>query len=73
MITKISQITDQQWAIILGENNIEQIKKIELKSAEFLSTKISLQSENIFFCGKYVKFSRFLSQTPWVINKERLT
>lgn len=73
MITKISQITDQQWAIILGENNIEQIKKIELKSAEFLSMKISLQSENIFFCGKYVKFSRFLSQTPWVINKERLT
>lgn len=34
---------------------------------------ISLQSENVLFCGKYVKFSRYLSQTPWIINKERLT
>lgn len=49
-----------------------------LKSTEFsildtVSTKISLESENLYFCGKYVKFSRYLSQTPWVINKTRLT
>ncbi len=34
-----------------------------------IDISIILQSENVMFCGKYVKFSRYLSQTPWIINK----
>ena len=27
----------------------------------------------MYLCGRYIKFSRYLSQTPWVINGKKLT
>lgn len=77
LIGKVTQITERQWQIILEEqvNLIERIKNLELSvsskesSNETLALKLSLESENLYFCGKYVKFSRYLSQTPWLIGK----
>ena len=45
----------------------------ESNSLNNIETKLELQSEHLYFCGRYVKFSRYLSQTPWIINRTRLT
>ena len=37
------------------------------------SFKISLHTRNIYLCGKYIKYSRYLSQTPWIVNGKKLT
>ena len=34
---------------------------------------MSLLTKNIYLCGRYIKFSRYLSQTPWIIDGRKLT
>ena len=66
------QIVPMQWMVMGEMKIIDKVRKIE-NNGDCMGIKIGLESQNIFFSGKYVKFSRYLSQTPWVINKERLT
>jgi len=35
--------------------------------------KVGLLSKNIFLCGRYIKYSRYLSQTPWMVDGKKLT
>lgn len=38
-----------------------------------ISTEVVLFTKNIYFCGRYIKFSRYLSQTPWMVHGKKLT
>jgi len=38
-----------------------------------ITHKVVLQTKNVYLCGKYIKYSRYLSQTPWMINGKKLT
>jgi tRNA U54 and U55 pseudouridine synthase Pus10 len=35
--------------------------------------KIAILTKNVYICGKYIKYSRYLSQTPWLVNGRKLT
>jgi tRNA pseudouridine synthase 10 len=32
-----------------------------------------LLTRNVYLCGRYIKYSRYLSQTPWVVDGKKLT
>ena len=38
-----------------------------------VSHTLALLTKNVYLCGRYIKFSRYLSQTPWVVNGQKLT
>ena len=68
---------DEEQQAFMNEKLASKFKKkkpeMERNTHYKIETKMELQSEHIYLCGRYVKFSRYLSQTPWIINKQRLT
>ena len=44
-----------------------------LPRAACITHSVSLLTRNVYLCGRYIRFSRYLSQTPWVIDGRKLT
>lgn len=40
---------------------------------ENIQHKLALLTKNVYLCGRYIKYSRYLSQTPWMVNGKKLT
>jgi tRNA U54 and U55 pseudouridine synthase Pus10 len=55
------------WRLVLGRTEVEPLQGSSVTHTIALSTK------NVYLCGRYIKFSRYLSQTPWIINGQKLT
>ena len=56
-----------------SEEFLEKIKIEELKLfTNKTEIKIQLVSENVYISGRYLKYSRFLSQTPWEIEGKKI-
>ena len=58
---------DNFWRIVVGKEPEEEML------TNSLTHKLSLFTKNVYLCGRYIKFSRYLSQTPWAVNGQRLT
>ena len=66
IFSKVLSIQDF-WKLVNG-NQQDTNRQISA-----ISQKIALVTKNVYLCGKYIKFSRYLSQTPWIVNGKKLT
>lgn len=46
--------------------------KLDIPEHEIKLTDISIRGPTVFVAGRYQKFSRELSQTPWILNGKRI-
>lgn len=80
-MAKIANLKQNQFEnVFTGVQGIDQFWKLvngsqQTTSSEacFISHKIALFTKNVYLCGRYIKFSRYLSQTPWMVNGKKLT
>lgn len=55
----------------LSRDSICQLKLSDIQE-ECVLLEVSLKNEPLFIAGRYLKFSRVLSQTPWVVDNGAL-
>lgn len=58
---------DNFWKIVVGKPPNEEL------TITAITYKLTLFTKNVYLCGRYIKFSRYLSQTPWTVNGVKLT
>lgn len=61
---------------IIGRDQFWQLMNCNQEQNELcgnITHKLFLFTKNVYLCGRYIKFSRYLSQTPWLINGKKLT
>ena len=77
-LNKIVQLKQAEFDSILAPlQNSESFYLLvtgsPLPSVPAVSHKVILLTRNVYLCGRYIKYSRYLSQTPWVVEGKKLT
>ena len=73
---QINYLTTNNMKQIIEDYSHEFLEKINIEELKLFTnnTKINtnLVSENLYISGRYLKYSRFLSQTPWEIEGKKI-
>ena len=64
----VTNITIEKLIVSLPEK--EQASSLELVKSNPIeyNVEVSLEHEHLYVAGRYLKFSRQLPQTPWIMN-----